>query len=91
MDSTRIIEFLSLGTGLFNDLHRHSFSSNAQLAEILLCRAEEYVKGLVGILLLSDWDEVVCGEMATTIADVQGYINNFNERFNDFGNKHDEA
>ena len=54
-----IIEFLSLGISVFSDPRRHLFSSNARFAEILVCRAEEYVNGLVVLLHVYDWPEEI--------------------------------
>ena len=38
-----------------------------------------------------DWSKVICGGVASVIAAVQGYINNFNERFNNFIRKNEEC
>ena len=86
-----IIDFLSLGINLFEDLRRHSFSSDTRFAEVLVCRAEEYVNGLVVLLHAYDWSEDICGAFAPVVAAVQDYINHFNERFNNFVQKNEEC
>ncbi len=88
---THVIDFLSLGINLLGDLRRHSFSSDARFADVLVCRAEEYVSGLVVLLHVYDWSEEICGGFASVIAAVQGYISHFNERFDNFVQKNEEC
>lgn len=86
-----VIEYLSLGINIFSDFRRHLFSSDARFAEVLVCRAEEYVNGLVVLLHVHDWPEDICGGFALVISGVQDYINRFNERFNNFEQKGEEC
>ena len=88
---TDVIEYLSLGINIFSDFRRHLFSSDARFAEVLVCRAEEYVNGLVVLLHVYDWPEEICGGFALVISGVQDYINRFNERFNNFEQKGEEC
>ena len=74
-----VIEYLSLGFNIFSDFRRHLFSFDASFAEVLVCRAEEYVNGLVVLLHVYDWPEEICGGFALVISGVQDYINRFNE------------
>ena len=86
-----VIEYLSLGINIFSDFRRHLFSSDARFAEVLVCRAEEHVNGLVVLLHVYDWSEEICGGFALLIFGVQDYINRFNERFNNFEQKGEEC
>ena len=88
---TGVIEYLSLGINIFSDFRRHLFSSDARFAEVLVCRAEEYVNGLVVLLHVYDWPEEICGGFALVISGVQDYINRINERFNNFEQKGEEC
>ena len=75
---------------MISDLRRHSFSSNACFAEVLVSKAEEYVHGLV-VIHCQDWSENICGRFALVIAAIQSYINYFNERLKDFVQNNNES